>query len=73
MALIAASAAVLVTAGCAGKNEPCNTDPSQIESARTELMRMSRSDSFGFCFFGLLAATLSRFSASWRSCSPWGP
>ena len=37
MALIAASAAVLVTAGCAGKNEPCNTDPSQIESARTEL------------------------------------
>ena len=37
MALIAGTAAVLATPGCARNNEPCNTDPSQIESARTEL------------------------------------
>ena len=37
MALIVSSVALVATVGCARNNEPCNTDPSQIESARSEL------------------------------------
>ncbi len=37
MALIVSTVAIVSTTGCARNNEPCNTDPSQIESARTEL------------------------------------
>lgn len=42
MAMIAGTTAVLATFGCSPNNEPCNTDPSQIESARTELQSAQR-------------------------------
>lgn len=34
---VLACTTVVLAAGCSANNEPCNTDPSQIESARTEL------------------------------------